>query len=110
MMSKTFDGQIISKTGFKVIRWSSEEDMLNALRKQGFHPTRYTYPPGCAFPPHTHDIDKVAAVLEGRFRITMDNQSVVLNALEGIFVPREKVHAACVVGLEPVVSVDAVSD
>lgn len=83
-----------------------------ALRKKlearGYSVSSYTYPPGCHFPPHTHEVDKIDAVVSGRFRITMRGQSVILEAGDAIAVPRGEEHEAEVIGNTPVVSLDAI--
>lgn len=98
-----------------VERWDEERDgaltesaLSGKLEDLGYSVSRYTYPPGCSFPPHTHEVDKIDAVLAGRFRITMHDESVVLEPGEWVAVPRGAVHAAEVVGDEPVVSLDAI--
>jgi mannose-6-phosphate isomerase-like protein (cupin superfamily) len=60
------------------------------------------------FLPHTHDVDKIDAVLSGRFRLTLDGEPVVLGAGDWVAVPRGVVHSAEVVGDVAVVSLDAV--
>ena len=90
-----------------VEHWGTTDEMIQNLQDRGFSPSQYVYSPGTAFPPHTHDTDKIATVLSGRFRITMDGQSFILEKGNGILVPRGTVHSAEVVGNEAVVSVDA---
>ncbi len=101
--------------GVEVERWDeardgplSEEAMRRKLEARGYRVSRYVYPPGTYFPPHTHDVDKIDGVLSGRFRLEMLGESVVLEAGDMLAVPRGVVHAAEVVGGEPVVSLDAV--
>ncbi len=98
-----------------VEHWNPETDgalnetaMLRKLEARGFSVTRYVYPPGTFFPDHTHGVDKIDGVLAGRFRMTMGETSVILEAGDCLFVPRGAVHSAEVVGNEPVVSLDAV--
>lgn len=96
-----------------IVRWKndSRNGMENELRKifesEGYHCTTYTYPPGTVFPEHQHGVDKVDAVLAGRFRITIGDESVILNAGDYIYVPAGVNHRAEVVGDESVVSLDA---
>ncbi|MBF0453661.1 MAG: cupin domain-containing protein [Magnetococcales bacterium] len=90
-----------------VKHWNSEEEMLCDMRAEGFHPFHYTYPPGTVFRPHTHDHDKIAAVIEGTFRIIMGGEEVILKTGDGVFVPEGALHSAEVIGNEPVISVDA---
>ena len=78
------------------------------LEARGYDVFRYVYPPGTVFPEHTHDVDKIDAVLSGRFRMTTPDGEVVLAAGDCLEVPQNTVHAAEVVGDEPVVSLDAV--
>ncbi len=99
----------------EMIRWDEERDgplseaaMRAKLEEWGYVVSRYVYPPGTVFPPHTHAVDKIDAVLSGRFRLTLPEGSVVLEAGEMVRIPRGVVHSAEVVGDEPVVSLDAV--
>ena len=85
-----------------------EQSMRRKLNARGYSVSRYVYPPGTYFPPHTHDMDKIDGVLSGRFRMTMDGGSVVLEAGDCLSVPRGTVHSAEVVGSEAVVSLDAI--
>jgi len=99
----------------KIERWDgaahgplSEERMRRHLTARGYEVTRYVYPPGTRFPEHSHSVDKIDAVVAGRFRMVMAGGSVVLQAGDSLEVPRGVVHSAEVVGDEPVVSLDAV--
>lgn len=85
----------------------TEEALREKLSDHGYRVTRYVYSPGTFFPDHTHQVDKMDAVLSGRFRMTMGDQSVVLEPGDWLFVPRGAIHSAEVVGDEPVVSLDA---
>ena len=85
----------------------SEQAMRRKLEQQGYDVSRYVYPPGTVFPEHTHAIDKIDGVLSGRFRMTLASAEVILEPGDCLFVPREAVHSAAVVGDEPVVSLDA---
>lgn len=86
----------------------TEANLRRKLAARGFRVSRYVYPPGTYFPDHTHEIEKMDAVLSGRFRMTMGGQSVVLEAGDCLFVPHGAVHSAQVLGNESVVSLDAV--
>lgn len=96
-------------------RWDNNRDGLlseKSLRKKieakGFSVSKYHYPPGTYFPDHTHEVDKIDAVLSGKFRMKMLGQEVILEAGDMLYVPKGTVHSAEVVGTEPVVSLDAV--
>ena len=85
----------------------TEELLRRKLEVRGYIVHRYTYPPGTYFPEHTHTIDKIDAVLSGRFRMVVEGREVILEAGDCVSVPRGTVHSAEVVGQEPVVSLDA---
>lgn len=98
----------------EVERWDEGENgavQERALREElegrGFRVSRYVYPPGTEFPEHTHDVDKVDAVVSGRFRVTLEGEEVVLGPGDRVAVPAGTPHTAEVVGDEPVVSLDA---
>ena len=98
-----------------VEHWDSETDgalseaaLRSKLEGRGYVVTRYVYPPGTRFPEHVHDVEKTDAVVSGRFMMSMDGDHVILEAGDALLVPRGAVHSAEVVGLEPVVSLDAV--
>lgn len=99
----------------QVEHWSPETDgelselsLRGDLEGRGYRVTRYVYPPGTCFPDHTHAVDKIDAVLSGRFLMRMKGEDVVLTAGDRLAVPRGVVHSAQVVGDEAVVSLDAV--
>ena len=54
------------------------------------------------------DVDKIDGVLSGQFKMSMNNQSLILSTGDCLAVPRGVVHSAEVLGSEPVVSLDAV--
>ena len=99
----------------RLFRWDAERDgpitergLRDRLEQRGYTVSRYTYPPGTVFPDHTHDVDKIDAVLAGTFRLVLEGEAVVLQPGDAVEVPRGAVHRAEVVGGEPVVSLDAV--
>jgi quercetin dioxygenase-like cupin family protein len=101
----------------KIDRWDPERDgplteraLRGKLERLGYRVSCYHYPPGTRFPTHTHDVDKIDAVLSGRFRITTDGGSAVLEAGDAVAVPRGTRHSAEVVGDATVVSLDAVRE
>jgi quercetin dioxygenase-like cupin family protein len=69
---------------------------------------RYTYPLGTHFPEHTHDVDKIDAVVSGRLRIVLNGHLHVLEPGDWIAIPRGTRHSATVVGDAPVISFDGV--
>lgn len=98
----------------EVVRWDPEQDgeptedeLRRRLEERGYRVSRHVYPPGTRFPEHTHDVDKIDAVVSGRFRMTAEGREVVLEAGDVLAVPAGTVHTAEVVGDRPVVSLDA---
>ena len=96
-------------------RWDEERDgppTEEALRARlealGYRASRYVYPPGTFFPEHTHPMDKIDAVVSGRFRMTVEGTEVILEAGDCLAVPKGTLHSAEVVGDKPVVSLDAI--
>ena len=85
----------------------NEKKMTEKLESLGYAVARYTYPPGTLFPEHTHNIDKIDGVLAGRFKMTMEGQSVILEAGDYLEVPKGTVHRAEVMGSRSVISLDA---
>ena len=101
----------------KLQHWNTKRDGLfseKALRQKldqlGYQVTRCVYPPETFFPDHTHEIDKIDAVLSGRFRMRMEGCEVILEAGDCLWVPRGTIHSAEVVGNESVVSLDAIRE
>lgn len=85
----------------------SEEALRRKLEKRGYQVSRYVYGPGTFFPDHTHSIDKIDAVVSGRFRMTTPEGAAILEAGDCLAVPKGTVHSAEVIGNESVVSLDA---
>jgi len=85
----------------------TEAALRAKLEALGYRVARYVYEPGTVFPDHKHDVDKIDAVLSGRFRLVVRGHTKVLGPGEWIEIPRGTVHNATVMGDEPVVSLDA---
>ena len=97
-----------------VEHWDPERDgpldesaLRRKLEARGYRVSRYVYPPGTRFEAHTHEVDKLDAVLSGRFRMSTPDGDTVLRAGDVLAVPRGTLHSAEVVGDHPVVSLDA---
>jgi quercetin dioxygenase-like cupin family protein len=86
----------------------SESAMRRKLEAAGYIVARYSYPPGTSFPDHVHEMDKIDAVLEGRFRMVVAGHLAVLGPGDWVEVARGVRHSAAVIGDERVVSLDAV--
>lgn len=98
----------------RIRRWDGERDgepteerLLAMLEERGFRVSRHVYSPGTRFDRHTHGVDKIDAVVSGRFRMTAPGAEAVLEAGDWLEVPRKTPHTAEVVGEDPVVSLDA---
>ncbi len=85
----------------------TETAMRALFETRGFAAARYVYPPETAFPPHTHDVDKLDGVLDGQLEIVTAEQRFVLAPGDWLFLPAGLVHSARVIGSEAVVSIDA---
>jgi quercetin dioxygenase-like cupin family protein len=96
-------------------RWDTARDgpldeagLRRKLESLGYRVSSYVYPPGTEFPPHDHAVDKIDAVLSGRFEIGTDEGVLVLGSGEWVMVPAGTRHRARVLGDKEVVSLDAV--
>lgn len=106
------------KTGTpEITHWSSEihgelseQSMTALLKSMGYRINCYIYSPGTFFPDHDHNVDKIDAVLSGRFRISMENRAYILEAGDWLEVPRGVVHSAEVLGDQSVISLDAIKN
>ena len=95
--------------------WNEEQEgplteaaMRGKLEERGYVVSRYVYPPGTYFAPHTHSVDKIDGVLTGRFQLEMNGQGIILEAGDLLAIPKGELHSAEVIGHEPVVSLDAI--
>ena len=86
----------------------TEAALRAKLESLGYRVAKYVYEPGTVFPDHKHDVDKIDAVLSGRFRMVVRGHMKVLGPGQWMEIPRGTVHNAAVMGDEPVVSLDAV--
>ena len=80
----------------------TESALRDKLEGRGCAVTRYVYAPGTCFPAHSHDVEKIDAVLSGRFLLRMPGRSVILEAGDALAVPKGVVHSA---GFPPALSV-----
>lgn len=105
------------KSVLKIKQWNSDNNdtlteaaLVKLLEKEGYRCTRYTYSEGTYFVEHSHSVDKIEAVLKGRFRINLYGQNIILTAGDYIYIPANTLHTAEVTGNESVVSIDAVKN
>lgn len=99
------------KQDVEVVRWGpiSEREMRAKMEALGYSAKRWVYSRGTVFETHTHDVDKLDAVVSGHFALTMFGKTFVLEAGDALYVPRGAAHRAEVVGDEPVVSLDGIA-
>ncbi len=86
----------------------SEAALRSKLEALGYRVARYVYAPGTVFPDHTHGVDKIDAVIAGRFRLVLSGHLAVLGPGDWIEIPPGAVHNAAVVGDEDVIALDAI--
>lgn len=86
----------------------SEAALRRKLESAGYLVARYTYAPGTTFPDHVHEIDKIDAVVSGRFRMVVAGHLAMLGPGDWVEVARGVRHSATVIGNQPVVSLDAI--
>jgi quercetin dioxygenase-like cupin family protein len=98
-----------------VHRWNSTIDgqfseaaLRRKLERAGYLVARYTYDAGTTFPDHVHEVDKIDAVVSGRFRMVVAGHLAMLGPGDWVEVARGVRHSAAVIGDEPVVSLDAI--
>jgi quercetin dioxygenase-like cupin family protein len=96
-------------------RWNSAVDgavseaaLRSKLEALGYRVARYVYSPGTVFPDHRHGVDKIDAVIAGRFRLVLGGHLAVLGPGDWIEIPRGAMHNATVVGDEDVIAFDAI--
>jgi quercetin dioxygenase-like cupin family protein len=86
----------------------NESALRSKLEANGYLVARYTYSAGTSFPDHVHGVDKIDAVVSGRFRMVIAGHLAILGPGDWVEVARGVRHSAAVIGEEPVVSLDAV--
>lgn len=86
----------------------SESALRRKLESAGYIVARQSYAPGTTMPDRMHEIDKIDAVISGRFRVVVAGHLAVLGPGEWVEIARGVRHSAAVVGSEPVVAFDAV--
>ena len=65
--------QVYDISSMEVDHWRPEDGPLTEqalkarLQRLGYTVQRYIYPPGTYFPDHTHDVEKIDAVISGQF-------------------------------------------
>jgi quercetin dioxygenase-like cupin family protein len=91
----------------KVERWrrGAEPDahvLRAALEAEGYSVYTWTDRPGATYAPHSHDDDQSHWVVRGAIALTVGGEEYVLRAGDRDWLPGGTMHAARVVGDEPV--------
>ena len=86
----------------------SEAALRRKLESAGYIVARCVYPAGTTLPDHVFGIDKIDAVISGRFRLVVAGHLAMLGPGDWVEVPRGVRHSATVIGDDAVVSFDAV--
>lgn len=91
----------------KIERWpepgAPDEATLRArLEADGYSVYAWTDGVGATYPPHAHDDDQSHCVVRGSLALLVGGEEYVLRAGDRDWLPAGTVHAARVVGREPV--------
>ena len=57
--------------------------------------------PGCWFPEHSHDLEQIFFVIEGKMEVSLDGETAVVGPREMVYVPRNASHVGRNVGDGP---------
>ena len=85
----------------------SEAAMRRKLEESGYLVSRQVYPPGTRVPEHADALDKIDAVISGRFRMVVAGHFAILGPGDWVEIPRGVHHAAAAIGDEAVICLDA---
>ncbi len=86
----------------------TETALRGKLESMGYIVARSVYPPDTEFPDRAHGMNRIDAVVSGRFRLVIGGHLTVLGPGDWVEIPRGVGHNARVLGDEPLVSLDAV--
>jgi quercetin dioxygenase-like cupin family protein len=92
----------------RVERWSEDGtpdagELRRRLRADGYDAFEWSDPPGRTYAPHAHDDDQSHWIIGGRLALFVEGEEYVLGPGDRDYLPAGTVHAARVVGDEPVV-------
>jgi quercetin dioxygenase-like cupin family protein len=88
-------------------RWNrdrppTEAELRARLVEEGYSVYAWTDAPGAVYPPHTHDDDQSHWIVRGALALVVDGVEYVLAEGDRDWLPAKTIHAARVVGDEPV--------
>ena len=92
----------------RVERWTEggrvdARELRRRMEADGYGVFEWSDPPGRTYAPHAHGEDQSHWIVSGALALTVDGREYVLRAGDRDFLPAGTVHAARVVGDEPVV-------
>jgi quercetin dioxygenase-like cupin family protein len=92
----------------RVERWSGTgkpdaRELRRRMEAEGYSVFEWSDPPGRVYAPHTHSEDQSHWVISGAIALEVGGEEYILRAGDRDFLPAGTVHAARVVGDEPVV-------
>ena len=103
-------------TVLRIDRWDprregpfTEAALRRKVQSCGYEICTQAWPAGTIVPAQTQRCERVAAVLAGMVRITLDDEAAILTAGDMVFVPRGAVRQVEVVGSETAHCLDAVT-
>lgn len=88
--------------------WLSEAALRRKIEALGYIVSRYVFPRRTRFETHTHEVERIDAVLSGRLRVSFGARSFILAPGDYICVPAGAEHEAEVIGEENVILFDAI--
>jgi quercetin dioxygenase-like cupin family protein len=94
---------------YRIEKWNSNdapdaESLRSALEREGYSVFQWSDAPGRVYGEHRHGDDQSHWIIAGKLELTVENfGTVLLEAGDRDFMPANTVHAARVVGDEPVV-------
>jgi mannose-6-phosphate isomerase-like protein (cupin superfamily) len=99
----------------RVERWDTHRDgalsehaLRHKLRALGYDPLPRPHPAGAIASARVHRRDRLAAVLAGLLKVTIDGESVILTAGDLVFIPAGAPRRVDAVGTSPVHCLEAV--
>ena len=99
----------------RVERWDahvdgplSEPGLQQKLRSLGYDPLARPNPAGAIASARVHHRDRLAAVIAGLLKVTIDGESVILTAGDLVFIPAGAARRVEAVGTSPVQCLEAV--
>ncbi|REJ79457.1 MAG: cupin domain-containing protein [Acidobacteria bacterium] len=96
-------------SAYRIEKWEAKQSpdaavLKKILEKDGFMTFQWSDQPGAVYPPHSHGEDQSHCIVSGKLELDVEGYGrFVLEAGDRDFMPAGTVHAARVLGDEPVV-------